>query len=83
MRFDGYPVVFNTRKTFLTALIASSSLYNLKSNNYNKNDKRRKATTPIQYSTRTSGMAMLMMTTITATMMTRSMTTTSTLGGLG
>jgi len=72
-----------------TTLICSSSLIhslsNLKSNNYNKNDTRRKTTTPIQYSTHTRTLAMMMMTT-TATLtisITIMMTTTSTTDGLG
>ena len=49
IRVDGYPIVFNTHTIHLTTLICSSSLSNLKSNDYNKNDTRRKTTTPIQY----------------------------------
>ena len=60
--------------------ISSSSLSNLKSNNYNKNDTRRKTKTLIQYSTRISAMRiMTTMSTTTATTITITITITITM----
>ena len=90
---NGYLVIFNKHTNLLTTLISSSSsLFNLKSNSYNKNDTRRKKATQIQYSTRRSAMMMTTTTTTATTIsitimmtmtMTITMTNTSVTDGLG